>query len=136
MARLRNVAPELRTAVSKAERGLTVAQREGFHGIEGRMREAVLASERFADDLVRLSQQGLRPRAAAGQPVTAADIEAAVSAVRNAIGALALTRPSVVSSHFEAYAGSVRALVELADEALKRGVEAAQKEKDEWDLFR
>ena len=44
MARLQNVASELRTAISRAERGLTGTQREGFHGIEGRMREAVLAS--------------------------------------------------------------------------------------------
>ena len=86
------------------------------------MREAVLASERLADVLVRLSQQGLRPRGAIGEPMTAADIEAGVSTVRQAVGGLALTCAPVVSSHFDAYAASVRALIELAREVAWRGV--------------
>ena len=135
MARLQNVASGLRRAVSKAEHGLSAVQREDFHGIQGRLREAVLASERLADILVRLSQQGLRPCGAAGEPVTAADVEAAVSAVRSAIGALALP----ARWWFHRTTARMRKAFGPWLSLLARPPGAASKwrskEKDEWDLF-
>ena len=69
--------------------------------------------------------QGLHPRDRQGTPILAAELFDAVREIRAAQGALALTRPSLVSVQYAAYIARVASLVALVDEVLDCGVEPA-----------
>ena len=116
-------------------RGWRQRRVEGFGGLTDRIREAMRASERLVRLLERLSREGLR-RGGAASPLTSDEVVAATSAVRATIGALAMTTPSMLSTHFNEYTGRIGELLVLAERVAEHGIAFPEGEADEWQSFR
>ena len=134
--RLGYVAANVRTAVRRARQALADANRDGFAGVEERIRHAVLGSERLVDVTERLAVQGLRPRSPEGAPVTPEEVQATVSGLRSAVGALAMATAVSLSTYYGRYVESVEALAALAERILASGLTVASKGDSEWEPFR
>ena len=135
MARIHNPSQELKRGIRAAEQALAGAERDGFDGIEQRIRAAATGSARLAEVLGSLADHGLSRRGAEGDLVPAEEVRSAVSATRGALGALAMATPHTLSGCYEAYVEAVRGLVAVAGAVRARGVALAPAEPDEWAYF-
>ena len=134
--RLQNPRDELERAIQRAERGLAGTSAEGFREVSRRMRQAVLDSERLVTVLGRLAHQGLRRRGST-ELLSPAEVQDPIQAVRAAVGRLANTTPSKLSSDHDEYNRRVQALIKVGRAVLERGLEPVTVgELDEWGPFR
>ena len=129
MARLHNPSASLRKTSRDAVQALGATRVEGLSGLTDRIREAVLACERLARLLDRLSREGFRGLGAL-EPLPPDEVRAATAAIRVTIGALATTTPSKLSVHFDEYTRRVEDLLVLALRAAERGIAFPSDEED------
>ena len=135
MARITNPSSELKRGIRRAEQALAAAERDGFEGIEQRMRDAAFGSARLAEVLDSFAGHGFSPSSAEGEPVLPEEVQSAISATREALGELALATPTSLSSRYEAYVMAVRAFITVAVSVSDRGVPRRPGEGDEWSYF-
>ena len=135
--RLTRPRDDLQSAIQRAERGLAAASTEGFRDVLRHVRDAVLGSQRLVFILERLLRQGLR-RQQSPQLLPAADVQAAIQALRAAVGVLAVTTPVRFSTDYNRYAERLQELIAVGRAVLDRGLEpvAPPPELDEWMPFR
>lgn len=86
----RGVAPNVRTAVRRPRQGVAAADRDGFAGVEERIGNTVLKSERLVDATDRLAVPGLRPRGPESTSVPRDASHATASARWATVGALGM----------------------------------------------
>ena len=134
--RLQNPRDELERAIQRAERGLAGTSAEGFREVCSRIRQAVLDSERLVMVLGRLVRQGLRRRGSTDL-LSPSELRDPIQAIRAAVGRLANTTPSKLSSDYDEYNQRVRALIAVGRSVLERGLAPVMLEElDEWGPFR
>ena len=137
VGRLSNPRDELQRAIQRAERGVAAASAEGFREVLQRVRQAVLDSERLVLVLDQLIRQGLRRRQSSDR-VSSSEVEAAIDAVRRAVGSLSRTTPLQLSAVYGQYTERVDVLLAVARSILDRGLDPPVnvRELDEWKPFR
>ena len=99
-------------------------------------RHAVVDSQRLVMVLDSLARQGLRRRGATDL-LSPSEVQEPIQAVRAAVGRLASTTPSKLSSDYDEYNRRVEALIAAGRSVLGRGLApVALEELDEWGPFR
>ena len=93
-------------------------------------------SERLVYVLGRLARQGLRRRGSTDL-LPPSEVEDSIQAVRAAVGCLANTTPSKLSSDYDEYNRRVRALIAVGCSVRDRGLAPVLlEEQNEWGPFR
>ena len=134
--RLQNPRDELERAIKRAERGLAGASAEGFREVSERIRRAVVDSQRLVMVLDSLARQCLRRRGSTDL-LSPSEVQEPIQAVRAAVGRLASTTPSKLSSDYDEYNRRAEALIAAGRSVLGRGLApVALEELDEWGPFR
>ena len=135
--RLQNPRDELTRALHHVETALSGASTEGFSEVFPNVRRAVAGSERLVLVLDQLTRQGFRRRQSSSF-VSIAEVQEPIQEVREIVGRLAKTTPAKFSEDYEQYNQRVRALIQVGQSVLDRGLDPPERleELDEWKPFR
>ena len=126
----------LRTTAAKARAGLENVNTPGVRDIGARVSHAVTESRALVEALEHIAREGFRRRASE-TPIGAEEVQGAVEAVRDTLGALAEASAATLSERYAAFAATLDTVLGLADAAQHRGVagSGAITRDDPWKAF-
>ena len=121
----------------RAKKALAQADTPGLAEMQGRWTESVRAAKPLVMALDHLSGAGFRG-ARGEQRVPGAEVAKATRVATEALGALLASSVVNVSERYQVFASAVEALIALAGEAGRRGVEGGREVRsdDPWSGFK
>ena len=111
----------LRVVCAGVRKALDSAKSPGFGQVSGCVSGAVLSTRPLVVAMRYLSGSGLRS-GAEGEPLAADEVREAVDVVDRSVSDLAAASVFEISDRYRAFSEAVTALLDVADESLRRGI--------------
>ena len=117
---------QLKQTCARVQQALAATNEPDYAGIGARLEGVVQATKPLAVALRHVASVGLRPVIGEDTqegPVLSEDIERSLQALDAAVGTLAQASVQSVSKDYAGFAAAAKAVIESAEQAVKRGVE-------------